>query len=156
MKMNFLALLSAGAVSGFILPLLSHLPHFQAFHILPFGWMWISGILTVALYRWLLDVEEPMTGSEGVIAGIFTGVIAAFTSLILTIFLGSDGSTETAMRMIAPVIEGIERLLESTALQQGSYMFLFAFYLTLYPILGGFGGLIGVALSRKPGAHNSL
>jgi hypothetical protein len=155
-KMNILALLCAGAVAGFFLPLLSHLPHFQSLNIVPFGWMWISGALAVALYRWMLEADTPMTGTDGVIAGIFTGVVASFTSLILAIILGSDGSTEAAMRMIAPVIEGMEHVLNLAHLQRDSFMLLFAFYLACYPILSGFGGLIGVALCGTREARGRL
>jgi len=148
-KVNLIALISAGVISGFFMPLFSHLPILKVLDCFPCNWMWISGILAVALYRWLLDAEESLTGYDGAIAGIFTGVVAAFTSLILAILLGINSSTGTVSASVVPIIDQVDRIFENTNLQPNSFMLLFLINLISYPIISGISGLIGVALFGK-------
>jgi hypothetical protein len=153
--MNLVALISAGIILGFFMPLFSHLPLLNALNCIPFGWIWISGFLAVALYRWLLVAEESLTGSKGAIVGVFTGIVAAFTSLILAIFLGSGGSTVAILASAAPILKRVENAFAFIRLEPGSFMFLFLFNLTLFPVISGIGGLIGVALFGKSGSRES-
>ena len=147
--MNLIAVISAGAISGIFMPLLSRLPILNWVNIFPCGWMWVSGIVAVALYRWLLEAEEPLTGSAGVITGVFTGVVAAFTSLILAILLGNSTSTATFSVGFSPLVEKFKRTFELSTLQRSSFTFLFLTNSILYPVISGFSGLVGVALFGK-------
>jgi hypothetical protein len=154
--MNLIAVVCAGAISGIFMPLFSHLPILNSINYFPCGWMWLSGIVSVALYRWLLEEEQPLTGSDGVITGIFTGVVASFTSLILAILLGNNGSTLSVSANIAPIIEELERTFELSRLQSSSFTFLFLTNLTFYPIISGFSGFIGVTLLGKSRTHGKM
>jgi hypothetical protein len=147
--MNLIAVVSAGTISGIFMPLFSHLPILNLINYFPCGWMWLSGITSVALYRWLLEADEPLTGSDGVITGIFTGVVASFTTLILAILLGTNGSSLFVLVHSTPILEVLERSFEISTFQQNSFMFLFLINLVFYPVISGFSGLIGVALFGK-------
>jgi len=154
--MNLVALISAGVIAGFFTPLFSHIPPLKAVNCIPCGWIWISGALAVALYRWLLASEEPLTGSDGAIVGMFTGIVAALTSLVLAIIFGNRGSTATVLAIIAPAFKRVGNVLEFIRFKPDSFMFLFLFNLTFFPIISGISALIGVALFGKSGSQESL
>ena len=154
--MNLIALISAGAISGFFMPLFSHIPILNALTFFPCGWMWISGFLAVALYRWLLEPKESLTGSDGAVAGLFTGVVAAFTSLMLAIFLGTSNSTLTGLASFIAIFDQVERIFGITKPPLNSFMFLFLINLTLYPIISGISGFVGVAIFGKSRSRGNI
>ncbi len=150
--MNPFALIIAGVVAGVFMPIFSRLPILNLVNVVPCGWIWIGGILAVGLYRWLIDADEPMIASGGVIIGIFTGIVAAFTSLILTILLeGITPSPEPSTSF--PVLD---RILETSYLanfKHNSFMFLFLLNLIFYPMISAISGWVGIQLFRKSASH---
>jgi hypothetical protein len=85
--MNLGALLIAGLVSGTAAPLFARLPILNMVNCIPCGWIWISGAMTVIIYRWLVDSSNPLTTMDGIIAGAYSGLVAfgVTTAIVLLV-----------------------------------------------------------------------
>jgi hypothetical protein len=147
--MNLILVVISGVVAGIFMPLLSKLPILNLGKCIPCGWIWIGGIVAVGIYRWLEDTGEPIFASDGAILGLFTGIVAAFTSLLLAILLhGNQPAPEPSARVV-PILDQIRETFHFTTIEQTSYMFLFLFDLIFYPIISAISGLVGVRLFGK-------
>jgi hypothetical protein len=145
--MNLFAVICAGIIAGVFMPLFSQLPVLNMVNCIPCGWIWVGGIVAVGLYRWL--TEEPVVASEGAILGIFTGIVAAFTTLILAILLHGNTLIGNIPERLMPIFDQVRETFHLTSLKQTTYMFLFLFYLVTFPIISLISGFIGVQLFGK-------
>jgi hypothetical protein len=147
--MKLFALISAGVVAGIFMPLFSHLPILNLINYIPCGWIWLGGILAVGLYRWLADVDEPLFAIDGAILGIFTGIVAAFTSLILAILLGGIPHASEPSARIVSMLSQIRRMLPIEEFNQTSFMFLFLCNLIFFPLISLISSFIGIQIFDK-------
>ena len=153
--MNLLALIGAGVVAGIFMPLFSHLPVLNLVNHIPCGWIWLGGIVAVGLYRWLTDSDVPLFAIDGAILGIFTGIVAAFTSLILAILLGSNIHASGSSARIVSVLDQVRGILLIEDLKQTSFMFLFLCNLIFFPLISLISSFIGIQIFGKFGSHSA-
>ena len=147
--MNLLAIIIAGTVVGVFMPLFSQLPILNIVNCIPCGWIWIGGVIVVGLYRWFTNTDEPLVATDGVIIGLFTGIVAAFTSLILSILLhGKDPLPAPSTRLI-PLLDQVRETFHLSNPRQTTYMFLFLFNLITYPVISVISSFIGVQIFGK-------
>jgi hypothetical protein len=151
--MRLFPLVIAGMVAGIFMPLFSQLPILNLVNCFPCGWIWLGGIVAVGLYRWLTDASEAMVASDGAILGIFTGVVAAFTSLILAIFLHSNDPAPEPSARLVPILDQIRDTFRFANLKQTSYMFMFLFDLISFPMISAISGFVGIQLFGKSISH---
>ena len=153
--MKLFPVVIAGVVVGIFMPLFSQLPILNLVNCIPCGWIWIGGILAVGLYRCLSGPNEPLFASDGAILGIFTGIVAAFSALVLSIFLyGNDALPEASSRIL-PILDQVRETFHFTDPRQTSYMFVFLFDLIFYPIISAISGIVGIQLFGKPTSHTT-
>jgi hypothetical protein len=147
--MKLFPVVIAGVVVGTFMPLFSQLPILNTVNCIPCGWIWVGGIIVVGLYRWLADADEPLFASDGAILGIFTGIVAALSALILSILLyGNDPLPEASTRIL-PLLDQVRETFHLTDPRQTSYMFVFLFDLITYPIISAISGVVGIQLFGK-------
>jgi hypothetical protein len=152
--MNLLALISAGVVAGIFMPLFSQLPILNLVNCIPCGWIWLGGIIAVGLYRWLTDSDEPLFAIDGAILGIFTGIVAAFTSLILAILLGVNTHASEPLARIVSVLDQVRGLLLIEEFNKTSFMFLFLCNLVFFPLISLISSFIGIQIFGKFGSRS--
>ena len=145
-------MLMPALVSGGLAGLLSGIPFVNCLCCL-----WIIGGGILAAY--LLSKDSPATlgASDGVIVGIFTGIIAAITdSLISLPFRGvSIEIFRKIMERIADFSEeipyGWETWLERGTIGTSVSMFMLGFVISafVFSALAALGGIIGISLFKK-------
>jgi hypothetical protein len=145
-NMNLGALLIAGLVSGVAAPLFARLPILNMVNCIPCGWIWISGIMTLLLYRWLIGSSEPLTTMDGLIAGTYTGLIAFAVTTAIFFLTNKPFQLPEVPANLAPHIADIQDSLglksqDQTLMFMGSCVNLF-----VYPTFSSVGGIIGILL----------
>jgi hypothetical protein len=154
--MNLFAIIIAGTVVGIFMPLFSQLPILNMVNCIPCGWIWIGGVIAVGLYRWIADTDVPLVASDGVIIGLFTGIVAAFTSLVFTILLHGNAPLPTPSTRLIPLLDQVRETFHFTGPRQTTYMFLFLFNLITYPIISVISSFIGVQIFGKSGSRRTV
>jgi hypothetical protein len=152
--MNLLALISAGVVAGTFMPLFSQLPMLNLVNCIPCGWIWLGGIIAVGIYRWLADSDEPLFAIDGTILGIFTGIVAAFTSLILAILLGGNTAVSEPSARIISVLDQIRGTFHIGDFNQTSFMFQFLCNLIFFPLISVISSFVGIQIFGKFRSHS--
>lgn len=153
--MNLLALISAGVVAGIFMPLFSQLPILNLVNCIPCGWIWLGGIMAVGLYGWLADSDEPLFAIDGAVLGIFTGIVAAFTSLILAILLGGNTAAPEPSARIISMLNQVRGIFHIQDFNQTSFMFLFLCNLIFFPLISLISSFIGIQIFGKFGSRSA-
>jgi hypothetical protein len=144
--MNLGALLIAGLVSGTAAPLFARLPILNMVNCIPCGWIWISGIMTVIIYRWLVDSSNPLTTMDGFIAGAYSGLVAFGVTTAIVLLVNQPFPYPDVPSELSPYLTDIQQSLGLKD-QYQTMMFMGACVnLFIYPLLSSIGGVIGIVL----------
>lgn len=157
-------MLKPALIGGVILGILSSLPVLNLFNCLCCAWIIGGGML--AAYMYVKEAPYRVSMGNGVLIGLFAGIIGAIVSALFSIPLnylissGGMGFAEQFREMIEQVPNvppETREMLRSLSDRNGMGLFYFLFYLLFSLVLFGLfamlGGAIGVAVfeKRKPG-----
>jgi hypothetical protein len=110
------------------------------------GWLWISGIFAVWLYR--ANTGDAIDSRAGIALGAVTGLFGAAVSLLLGAFTGGYSTAIPAEQM-----QQLEKMMGESArifTNPATLVLITAiFNFITYPIFGIAGGLIGASIFKN-------
>jgi hypothetical protein len=119
--------------------------------------LWIIGGAMLSAYLLTKDSPVPLSAGDGAIVGIFTGIIAAFVELIISIPFRAvtDKFMQNMMERFSEYYEEMPRGLESWfqegALETSFFWSIIGLVISIviFSALGALGGIIGISLFGK-------
>jgi hypothetical protein len=155
-KMNIKSLLLSGIIAGTIMAVLSSLPLISFLNCFACFWLWASGILGSGLYRLFQgkSLTSSLTGGQGAVVGIFSGLIGAVVYSILGTIIGGAGLASGLAPLLASQSKTVEDVVPGTLVSfftAGTFsIVVLLFNIIIFPFFGAIGGAIGGVLFGKP------
>jgi hypothetical protein len=152
--MNTRALLLSALIAGLVMALLSNIPVLNFVNCILCGWVWLSGIFAVYLYRRFAAPNMNLSNGQGLAVGALAGVVGAIIgSIVGAIFssiLGAGMASAFSLLASQPGFESYAPYLRTMSGGGGFSLFTLGCDLVFYVIFGAIGGLIATALIWKP------
>lgn len=134
--------------------LLGRLPFLRFINCVPCQWIAVAGFLVPGIYRWVAEHDESVSGGQGVLLGLFTGMIAAVLDTgVMALGMGDGQSIDIPVR-VARVMQGLTEAPGIADQRPLVLMVLGIVFVTVYPLISAMGGLVGAAVfGRAQAAH---
>ena len=151
--MNTRALLFSALIAGAVMALLSNIPVLNFVNCILCGWVWLSGIFAVYLYRRFaapnLNLSNGQGAAVGALAGVVGAIIGAVIGAIFSAIMGAGVSSALTLLQSQPGFENYAPYL-NMVMGGGFSLIGLGCNLILYALFGAIGGLIATALIWKP------
>ncbi|MFQ6069702.1 MAG: hypothetical protein ACE5LC_04160 [Candidatus Aminicenantales bacterium] len=145
-------MMTPALVGGVVAGLLSGIPLLNCLCCL-----WIIGGAVLASYLLIKDSPVKLTGGDGAIVGVFTGIVAAVVDALISLPL-QPLNKEFALKIMDWVSEygqeippGLDSLIDKSLGKITFFSFMFDLVVSavVFAILGALGGIIGISLFQK-------
>ncbi len=142
--------LTAAAIAGVAIGLLSGLPLIGAVNCLLCAWVWGGGIFAIWLYKRQSGATSVETGQGAMIGGVAGVVGGLISGLLGMLFSGGTAATIAQLRSTLPPeqLEAMGPMLDAMA-SGGVGIAAICFSVGIFAIFGVIGGLIGAATIGK-------
>lgn len=147
--------LTAAAIAGLAIGVLSGLPLIGALNCLLCAWVWGGGIFAVWLYK-RNSGDLSVQSSQGAIMGLVAGIIGGLVAGVLSLVFGA-GSMEaitsqmqTQMADLDPAQREQMQMMVDAMASGGLGIIGVCINVAIFSIFGLIGGLIGAATIGKP------